>query len=70
MRTVDEGTKVNNASLYLANTTIVWWRRRYVDMEKGLCTIATLTDFKKELKKQFYLENVAMEVRAKLRRLT
>jgi len=38
-------------------------------MEKGLCTITTWEDFKKELKKKVYPENVVYEARKKLREL-
>ena len=38
-------------------------------MEKGLYTIATWDDFKKELKKQFFPENVVYEARKKLQEL-
>ncbi|KAF2282442.1 hypothetical protein GH714_044055 [Hevea brasiliensis] len=59
-----------HAPLYLADTAMVWWRRRLLDIERGTCTISTWDDFKKELKKQFYPENAAHEARAKLRRLS
>lgn len=38
-------------------------------MDKGLCTINTWEDFKKELKRQFYPENVVYEAWKKLRDL-
>ena len=38
-------------------------------MEKGLCNINTWEEFKKELKKQFYLKNVVYEACKKLREL-
>ena len=37
----DEATKVRTATLYLTDTTTLWWHRRFVDMEKGICTIET-----------------------------
>ncbi|KAF2298379.1 hypothetical protein GH714_023386 [Hevea brasiliensis] len=49
---------------------MVWWRRRHGDMEKGLCTIASWDEFKRELNRQFYPENAAHEARARLRRLS
>ena len=67
---VDDTKKVDHATLYLADTAMVWWRRRCGDMERGACTIASLEDFKKELKKQFYLEHAERDARAKLRHLT
>lgn len=51
MGILDKAVKVENKTLYLADTVMVWWRRCYVDMEKGLGTIATWGDFKKELKR-------------------
>ena len=38
-------------------------------MEKGLCKIETLEQFKKELKKQFFPMNVVYEARWRLRKL-
>ncbi|KAF2305838.1 hypothetical protein GH714_008308 [Hevea brasiliensis] len=54
----------------VADTAMVWWHRRLLDIERGTCTISTWDDFKKELKKQFYPENAAHEARAKLRCLS
>ena len=47
----DETTKVRTATLYLTDTAILWWRQRFADMEKGLCTIETWEDFKREIKR-------------------
>ncbi|KAF2324918.1 hypothetical protein GH714_021271 [Hevea brasiliensis] len=66
----DDAKKVDHAPLYLVDTAMVWWRRRHGDMEKGLCTIASWDEFKRELKRQFYPENAAHEARARLRRLS
>ncbi|KAF2319180.1 hypothetical protein GH714_013783 [Hevea brasiliensis] len=66
----DDARKVDHAPLYLAESAMVWWRRRMADVEKGTCSIKTWSEFKMELKKQFYPENAAYEARAKLRRLT
>ena len=63
----DEVTKVRTATLYLTDTTALWWRRRFANMEKGFCTIETWEDFKREIKKQFYLENVAYLARKNMR---
>ena len=65
----DEVAKVRTATLYLTNTTTLWWRWRFVDMEKDICTIETWEDFEKEIKKQFYLESVAYLAKKKMRRL-
>ncbi|KAK2998119.1 hypothetical protein RJ639_025354, partial [Escallonia herrerae] len=56
---MDEKAKVRTATLC----------RKHNDIEKGLCTIDTWDVFKKEIKRQFYPENVTYEVRKKLREL-
>ena len=38
-------------------------------MEKGICTIETWEDFKREIKRQFYPEDVAYLARKNMRRL-
>ncbi|KAJ9693691.1 hypothetical protein PVL29_009579 [Vitis rotundifolia] len=65
----DEATKVRTATLYLTDTATLWWRRRFADMEKGICTIETWEDFKREIKRQFYPEDVAYLARKNMRRL-
>ena len=54
---------------YLTNTTTLWWHWRFADMEKDICTIETWEDFKREIKRQFYLEDVAYLARKNMRRL-
>ncbi|KAJ9702781.1 hypothetical protein PVL29_004490 [Vitis rotundifolia] len=66
---IDEAAKVRTATLYLTDTTTLWWRRRFADMEKGICTIETWEDFKREIKRQFYPEDVAYLARKNMRRL-
>ncbi|KAF2286313.1 hypothetical protein GH714_013750 [Hevea brasiliensis] len=46
----DDAKKVDHEPLYLVDTAMVW-RRRHGDMEKGLCTIASWDEFKRELKR-------------------
>ena len=65
----DETTKVRNATLYLTDNATPWWRRRFLEIEKGTCTIDTWADFKKEIKKQFYLEDVEYLARKKIKYL-
>ena len=65
----DEDRKVRTAAYFLTDDAMLWWRRKRADMDKGLCTIATWEDFKKELKKQFFPENVVYAARKKLREL-
>ncbi|GFS29830.1 hypothetical protein Acr_00g0008700 [Actinidia rufa] len=66
----EEDRKIKTTSLFLTDATALWWRRCHTDMERGTSTIATWDDFKKEIKRQFYLENSEHEARARLRRLT
>ena len=37
----DKAAKVRTATLYLTDTATLWWRWRFADMEKGICTIET-----------------------------
>ncbi|XP_070049762.1 uncharacterized protein [Nicotiana tomentosiformis] len=64
----DDEAKINTIVLYLSDIAALWWRRKCVDMEKGLCKIETWEQFKK-LKKQLYPVNVVYEARQKLREL-
>ena len=66
---IDEVAKVRTVTFYLIDTTTLWWRRRFADMEKEICTIKTWENFKKEIKRQFYLEDVAYLARKNMRRL-
>ena len=61
----DKAVKVRTTTPYLTNTTTLWWRRRFVDIEKGICTIETWEDFKR----QFYPEDVAYLARKNMRHL-
>ena len=65
----DEPTKVRTATLYLTDNATLWWRRRFLEIEKGTCTIDTRVDFKKEIKKQFYSEDVEYLARKKIKYL-
>ncbi|KAI4347907.1 hypothetical protein L6164_008682 [Bauhinia variegata] len=55
--------------MFLIDNVMLWWHRKHVDMQKGLCTIDMWEEFKKELKRQFYPENVVYEASKKLREL-
>ncbi|XP_070050721.1 uncharacterized protein [Nicotiana tomentosiformis] len=66
---VDEASKIRAAIMYLADTAILWWRRNKANMEKGTCSIKSWEQFKYELKRQFYPQNVVNEARRKLREL-
>lgn len=63
----DDTKKIENTTLYLEDTTMIWWIWSYGDIERVTCIIDTCEEFKRELKKQFYLENTEGDARAKLR---
>ena len=65
----DEATKVRTATLYLIDNATLWWRRKFVEMERKTCTIDTWADFKREIKNQFYLEDVEYMARKKIMHL-
>ena len=48
---IDETTKVKNTTIYLIDTTTLWWHRRFADMEKDICTMETWGDFKWKIKR-------------------
>ncbi|XP_015166051.1 uncharacterized protein [Solanum tuberosum] len=64
-----EAAKIRTAAMYLSNTAMLWWRRKKADMERGVCSIDDWEQFKGELKRQFYPQNVVHEARRKLREL-
>lgn len=66
----DDEAKVRCAPTYLDDTAMLWWRRKCRDIERGICRMETWQDFRTEVKKQFYPENVEYEARGRLRRLT
>ena len=65
----NETAKVRTATFYLTSTTTLWWHQRFVNMEKDIGTIKTWEDFKREIKRQFFLKNVAYLARKNMRRL-
>ncbi|RVW76416.1 hypothetical protein CK203_056599 [Vitis vinifera] len=65
----DEATKVRTTTLYLTDTATLWWHRRFSHVEKYICTIETWKDFKREIKRQFYPEDVAYLARKTMRHL-
>ncbi|TYK27683.1 uncharacterized protein E5676_scaffold225G00120 [Cucumis melo var. makuwa] len=67
--TVTEEAKVTLATMYLCKDAKLWWRSRYMDIQEGRCTIDTWDVLKKELRLQFFLENVEILARRKLRDL-
>ena len=65
----NEATKVRTATLYLTDNATLWWHRRFMEIEKGTCTIDTWADFKREIKKKFYPEDAGYIARRKIRHL-
>lgn len=53
-----EETKVTMATMYLTGDAKLWWRTKYDDISNNRCTIDTWEDLKRELKSQFFPENV------------
>ncbi|KAH0689495.1 hypothetical protein KY289_016853 [Solanum tuberosum] len=64
-----EAAKIQTTIMYLSDTAMLWWRRKNADMERGVCIIDDWEQFKGELKRQFYPQNVVHEARRKLRDL-
>ncbi|KAL5815082.1 hypothetical protein ACOSQ3_025877 [Xanthoceras sorbifolium] len=69
VKITDDQEQIRTATLYLADTATLWWRRRHADIQRGTCTIDSWDDFKKELKKQFYPEDAAYLARKNLKKL-
>ncbi|RVW89573.1 hypothetical protein CK203_043559 [Vitis vinifera] len=65
----DEATKVRTMTLYLTDNATLWWHQRFSDIEKKTCTIDTWDPFKREIKRQFYPEDVAYLERKNMKRL-
>ncbi|KAA0047839.1 uncharacterized protein E6C27_scaffold133G001000 [Cucumis melo var. makuwa] len=63
--TVTEEAKVTLATIYLCEDAKLWWRSRYLDIQEGRCIIDTWDVLKKELRSQFFPENVEILVRQK-----
>ncbi|KAG9459075.1 hypothetical protein H6P81_003583 [Aristolochia fimbriata] len=68
-RVTDKEQKVSIVSLFLVDDAKLWWRRREVDMKSGTASVETWEQFKKELKAQFYPEDVDYQARKELRAL-
>ncbi|KAA0051361.1 uncharacterized protein E6C27_scaffold55G00850 [Cucumis melo var. makuwa] len=67
--TVTEEAKVTLATMHLSEDAKLWWRSRFVDIQEGRCTIDTWDTLKRELRSQFFPENVEILARRKLREL-
>ncbi|KAJ7963972.1 Senescence-specific cysteine protease sag39 [Quillaja saponaria] len=69
VRMDSEEAKVTTATMYLAGDAKLWWRTKYVDIQDGRCVIDTWEDLRRELKAQFFPENVEYNARRNLRDL-
>ncbi|KAA0064190.1 uncharacterized protein E6C27_scaffold548G001290 [Cucumis melo var. makuwa] len=67
--TVTEEAKVTLATMHLFEDAKLWWRSRYVDIQEGRCIVDTWDALKRELRSQFFPENVKILARRKLRDL-
>ncbi|KAA0054179.1 uncharacterized protein E6C27_scaffold131G001100 [Cucumis melo var. makuwa] len=67
--TVTEEAKMTLATMHLSEDAKLWWRSRYVDIQEGRCTVDTWDALKRELRSQFFPENVEILAREKLRNL-
>ena len=67
--TVAEEAKVTLATMHLSEDAKLWWRSRYIDIQEGRCVIDTWDSLKRELRSQFFPENVEILARRKLREL-
>ncbi|KAA0045513.1 uncharacterized protein E6C27_scaffold1202G00660 [Cucumis melo var. makuwa] len=64
--TFTEKAKVTLTTMHLCEDAKLWWRSRYMDIQEGHCTIDTWDVLKKELRSQFFTENVEILPRRKL----
>ncbi|KAA0032574.1 uncharacterized protein E5676_scaffold284G00510 [Cucumis melo var. makuwa] len=64
--TVTEEAKVTLATMHLFEDAKLWWRSRYMDIQEGRYTIDTWDVLKKELRSQFFPENVEILAQRKL----
>ncbi|KAJ7951825.1 Retrotransposon protein, putative, Ty3-gypsy subclass [Quillaja saponaria] len=69
VRMDSEEAKVTTATMYLAGDAKLWWRTKYVDIQDGRCVIDTWEDLRRELKAQFFPENVEYIAQRNLREL-
>ncbi|KAJ7968204.1 Senescence-specific cysteine protease sag39 [Quillaja saponaria] len=69
VRMDSEEANVTTTTMYLAGDAKLWWRTKYVDIQDGRCVIDTWEDLRRELKAQFFSENVEYIARRNLREL-
>ncbi|XP_021721483.1 uncharacterized protein LOC110689045 [Chenopodium quinoa] len=63
---LEDGLKVNTATMYLVDDAKLWWRTKYADIQAKRTSVDTWEDLKKELMAQFYPENTEFVARTKL----
>ncbi|XP_068667837.1 uncharacterized protein [Aristolochia californica] len=68
-RISEEAMKVDTVTMYLTDDAMLWWRRRYGYVTEGRYTIGTWEDFRKDIKSQFFPENIKYLARKNLKRL-
>ena len=61
-----EDVKVTVATMHLTDDAKLWWHSKVQDIENGLCIIDSWEDLKRELRDQFFPENVEYIARKKL----
>ncbi|KAF3775202.1 hypothetical protein EJ110_NYTH50309 [Nymphaea thermarum] len=49
--------QVKTAAMLREGDAVAWWRRKWLDIQKGICTIDTFDDFQRELKTYFMPPN-------------
>ena len=69
VRPDSEQAKVDLATMYLSGDAKLWWRTKYHEIQRNVCTIDTWEDLKKELRAQFFPDNVEYIARRQLRGL-
>ncbi|XP_074298928.1 uncharacterized protein LOC141629908 [Silene latifolia] len=52
--------------MYLVDDAKMWWQARYKEIEEGMITLTSWTDFKRILKDHFYPENTEFVAQRKL----
>ncbi|KAK3002239.1 hypothetical protein RJ639_021302 [Escallonia herrerae] len=66
IRVDSKATKVSMAAMYLIGDAKLWWQKKYAEIEDESCVINTWDILKRELKSQFFPENIAFNARKAL----
>ncbi|KAF3785779.1 hypothetical protein EJ110_NYTH27078 [Nymphaea thermarum] len=54
---VGDDLQIKTAAMLLEGDAVAWWRRKRLDIQKGICTIDTFDDFQRELRTYFMPPN-------------